>query len=104
MSNVRQQKRELAAMPGSPPAGSRWHLMHTRHGHVHCELRVCSFTPLVTGDNVGAWYVKYYAIGKKHEVECRCSLAEWNDLAKRGRIREPNDEPRQKRGSDDTAT
>jgi hypothetical protein len=64
--------------------------MPTKHEHTHCELRVCSFTPLVTGNSKGGLYVKYYALGKKHEVECRSSLAEWNDLVKRGRIREAN--------------
>lgn len=83
---------ELAAVPGSPPAGSHWHIMRLKNkAQVHCKIRVCSFTPLVTGDNAGGWYVKYYAQGNKHEVECRCSIHEWRRLVNDGRIVKAND-------------
>ena len=58
-----------------------------RPSEVHCNIRVCSFTPLVAGNSRGDLYVKYYALGRtKGESQCLCSIHEWRDLVEAGRI------------------
>ena len=55
-----------------------------RPGRVHCEIRVCSFTP--TFERHGVEMVKWYAIGKKEDVLCACTLAEWVGHVRSGKI------------------